>query len=382
MSRRNSRQSNSSSGSRSSRRTTNPNIFSDDYALEPLDSQGNSPLDVDDESTPTSTTPLVPTSTNTSQNTNNEHTTASSITNPSIYKPPRRRDVGSPAPVRMASSSSNTFSDVHRASSTSSHFSVPRALSPYVGATGPSQPYGMYPQITRTSSIASASTVRPVERPFVAPAGPEHPYSMYPQNTVPEEDDASLAQANIPLGFPGMGEQYQRGAQPRRDDIADIVGSDGHIEELPPYTRYADAQTPKEAPASMAGVVAPAAVAPEISLSPHMSPTQSMHNPVESNVSPSQTARSDSSGSFKEKLRRKSRQKVCGGLPFWIILVIIGVLFLGVILGSIIGAVIGTRKAEMADGDARSYQEPSYVGMRPHDLALITDDDTASLLPR
>lgn len=361
MSRRNSRHSTSSSGSRSSHRTNNPNIFSDDYALEPLDSPGDSPPDVDDESTSTSTTPLVHTSTNTSQNSNREYPIASSTTRSSIYKPPRRRDVGSPAPVRMVSSSSNTFSDIHRASSTSSRFSIPRALSPYVGATGPSHPYGMYPQITRTSSIASASTVRPVERPFVAPGGPEHPYAMYPQNTVPEEEDESLAQANIPLGFPGMGQQYQRGAQPRRDDIADIVGSDGHVEELPPYTRYADAIAPKEAPTSTLGSALPAVVPTEIPISPQSSTIHSSENPAETNVSQSPKAGSDSSGSLKEKLKQRSRQKVCCGLPFWIILAIVGVLLLGVILGTIIGAVIGIRKGEVANGDARSYEEPSYV---------------------
>jgi hypothetical protein len=230
-----------------------------------------------------------------------------------------------------------------------------------VGATGPSHPYGMYPQITRTSSIASASTVRPVERAFIAPGGPEHPYAMYPQNTVPEEDDVSLAQASIPLGFPGMGQQYQRIAETRRDDIADIVGSDGHVEELPPYTRYADGLAPKERLASLRGVTLPPVVHRDVPMSPQSSRTRFSATGVELNSATSAELGSDSSGSFKEKIKQKSKQRVCGGIPFWFIFVIVGVLLLGVVIGAIIGGVVGSRKGAIANGDSESLQNSSYV---------------------
>jgi hypothetical protein len=345
MSPRNSRQSTSSSSSRSSNSISNPNVFSDDYALEPLDTHVTSPFDADDDPTPTCAHP------------------------PSMSrKPVGSRDVTSPMPNRTSSGASNTFSDVHRASSTSSRFSMPRSLSPYVGATGPSHPYGMYPQITRTSSIASASTVRPVERAFIAPGGPEHPYAMYPQNTVPEEDDVSLAQASIPLGFPGMGQQYQRIAETRRDDIADIVGSDGHVEELPPYTRYADELAPKERPASLRGVTLPPVVHQDVPMSPRSSRTRFSVTGVEMNSATSRDLGSDSSGSFKEKIKQKSKQRVCGGLPFWFIFVIVGVLLLGVVIGAIIGGVVGSRKGAIANGDSESLQNSSYVD-RPSCIA-------------
>lgn len=364
MSRRDSPQSTSSSGSTSSIRVCNPNVFSDDYALEPVDTHEVSPFDADDDPTPTSTsaTPSLHTAASMSRQLSPDSATSASIQPPSMsYKPPGRRDVASPVLNRTASTASNTFSDIHRASSTSSHFSMPRAQSPYVGATGPSHPYGMYPQITRTSSIASASTVRPVERPFVAPRGPEHPYAMYSQSTVPEEDDVSLAQATIPLGFPGMGQQYQSGAETRRNDIADIVGSDGHIEELPPYTRYADEVAPKERPSSIHAVNLPAVVPQEVLSSPQSPHAQDLIDALELNSASTRNTCSDSSGSFKEKIRQKSKQRVCGGLPFWFFFVITGVLLIGVVLGAIVGGVIGSRKGAVPNASTGAYENSSYV---------------------
>lgn len=353
----------SSSGSRSSNRMSNPNVFDDENELESLETPGNSPFDADDDTTPTSASPLV-------------HNAAPNITslnnpNPTASTPQQRcsasrkssgvRDAVSSTPNRSTSRASNTFSDIHRASSTSSRFSMPRSQSPYVGATGPSHPYGMYPQITRASSTASASTVRPVERPFMAPSGPEHPYAMYSQNTVPEEDDVSLAQANIPLGFPGMAQQYQRENETRREDIADIVGSDGHVEELPPYTRYANEAAPKESPPSARAMPVPTATPAEIPLSLPSQPTQHADHVVELNTTASRNAESASSGSFKEKIKRKGKKRLCCGLPFC---VIIGVLLLGVIIGAIIGGVVGSGKVASSSGTAES-QNSSYVLVLP-----------------
>ena len=240
---------------------------------------------------------------------------------------------------------------------------MPRAQSPYAGATGPSHPYGMYPQVTRTSSIASASTVRPIERLTLAPSGPEHPYAMYSQNTVPEEDDISLAQATIPVGFPGMGQQYQGVPQARRDDIADIVGSDGHIEELPPYTQYADEVAPKATLPNVRAASVPPDTPREVVVSPQPLTTRYPGNDVELNATASRSTDSDSSGSFKEKVKRKSKQKVCCGLPFWFLLVIIGVLILGVTIGAAIGGVVASKEGAESHVSADAYQSTSYVGI-------------------
>ena len=352
----------SSSSSRSSNDASDPNIFSDEYALEPLDTHETSSFGANDDQTPNSSSPPGLNTTSISRPINHDSMTSTSIQPPSIsHKPPGQRDAASPIPNRMVSGASNTFTDIHRASSTSSHFSMPRAQSPYVGATGPSHPYGMYPQVTRTSSIASASTVRPAERPFVAPGGPEHPYALYSQNTVPEEDDVAFGQTTIPLGFPGMRQEYQRRAETRRDDIADIVGSDGHVEELPPYTRYADETAPKERPPSIRPVAVQAVVPQEVPILPQSSHTQTTDNGFELNPAQSSNAVNDSSCSFKEKVKQKSKQRVCGGLPFWFIFVIIAVLLLGVVLGAIIGGVVGGRKSALAIAAADPYWNSSYV---------------------
>jgi hypothetical protein len=237
---------------------------------------------------------------------------------------------------------------------------MPRAQSPYVGATGPSHPYGMYPQITRASSIASASTVRPAERPFVAPSGPEHPYALYSQNTVPEEDAVSLNPATIPVGFPGMGQQYQGAAETRREDIADIVGPDGHIEELPPYTRYADENAPKETTSSIHVVSSPAAVPQDDAPSPQRPQIHCLENGVELNSPLSRNTYNDAKGGFKEKIKRKSRQRVCCGLPLCLFAIIV-VLFSAIVLGGIIGGVIGKQNSHGTNASSGANLPPSYV---------------------
>jgi hypothetical protein len=375
MSPRNSRQSTASSRSRSSSCLSNPDVFSDDYALQPLDTRQASPFDAEDDPSPVSPISSLHTTASISRTISRESTAATSIQPPSAsYKPLGHPNVASLLLNRSASSASNTFSDVHRASSTSSRFSMPRAQSPYTGATGPSHPYGMYPQITRASSIASASTVRPAERPFVAPSGPEHPYAMYSQNTVPEEDDMSLPPATIPVGFPGMGQRYQTGAETRREDIADIVGPDGHIEELPPYTQYADGIAPKETPSIIHVVSLPAATPQNAPTSPQSPQTHFVANELEMNSTSSKNTDSDSVGCFKEKIKQRSRRRVCCGLPFCFCFVIIGVLLIGVVLGAIIGGVIGRRKGDVTNGPPDANHIPSYVGTQYFDEAVFTDD--------
>jgi hypothetical protein len=120
--------------------------------------------------------------------------------------------------------------------------------------TGPSHPYGMYPQHTmaRTSSVATASTDRQPHR-SMSLQRPTHPYAMYSQSGIDEDMDEPLPtepahpplppiQTNIPLGFPGHGNGYHRVLGPDGEE-QDIIGPDGHTEQLPPYSRY-----PEEGP--------------------------------------------------------------------------------------------------------------------------------------
>jgi hypothetical protein len=134
-------------------------------------------------------------------------------------------------------------------SSTASFATTTRPESPL--GTGPSHPYGMYPQITmaRSSSIATTSTQQHSQR-SMSLQRPAHPYGMYPQNVVGDEEPAPVphVQASIPVGFPGTTAAYRRQIGPDGEE-QDIIGLDGHTEQLPPYSRY-----PEEGPtkASMA----------------------------------------------------------------------------------------------------------------------------------
>lgn len=163
----------------------------------------------------------------------------------SISKPPRGRDsftlrhdgamghVGAAGPSMSRVSSASTESPY-----------IPNDT-PYQGPTGPSHPYQMYSQgtrLARTTSVATASTT-PTTRPeseYNGPRGPSHPYSMYPQNPV-EEASPQPAVPAIPVGFMGgAADPYQRRIGPEGEEMAGIIGPDGHTEELPPYTRYPD----------------------------------------------------------------------------------------------------------------------------------------------
>lgn len=113
------------------------------------------------------------------------------------------------------------------------------AESPYQGPSGPSHPYQMYPQnvrMARTMSTTTTSTVPISESSYSGPRGPSHPYGMYPQG-----DGAEIRGGqdhSIPLGFHGLPDQYQRRIGPDGEEVADLIGPDGHTEQLPPYSRY------------------------------------------------------------------------------------------------------------------------------------------------
>lgn len=260
-----------------------------------------------------------------------------------------------------------------------------RPQSPYQGATGPSHPYGMYPQdigLTRNPSVGTTSTIRQPERSYSGPSGPTQPYGMYPQNTVPEDEQIPVA------GFPGMDQDYQRRLGPDGEDVDDLIGPDGYAEQLPPYTRFANGIPPKytsglgsvrrsgglpnymsESGSIRRSVVPPT---PEDSQETLNSPRHNLNSSRDnsSSINPfgdsstqlnSSTATAvlpkDESGSFKERVREKSRRRVrvcCGVIPCWLLFVISVVVILAVILGGGIGGMIAHKHIEQATG----YNQP------------------------
>ncbi|KIX99869.1 uncharacterized protein Z520_04505 [Fonsecaea multimorphosa CBS 102226] len=330
----------------SSIETPNPNVFSDDYAVDPAESIGTA--------SPTDSIGSRPEELNLDQRNH-------AINNPREYTPAglpgntfglnrlsvSKRNLpaeSSAHPHRAVSTSSRSIADTRRSLSTSSRFSIPRAQSPYRGPTAPSQPYGLYPQVTRASSVISDSTIRPLELPFVPQGGPEHPYSMYPQNTVPEDDSSDIG-----LGFPGMGQSYPSpDTSSSSNEVGDIVGSDGHIEQLPPYSRYAD------------NVIAKgdmARIDPQTStITEESGPALTLQPPEASASDVELTAvgpgPSQDEVARKEGLREKRRRRTCCGLPIWTIVVVTAIVVLAAVIGGVIGGLVGnqhgTHQAEVA----------------------------------
>ncbi|KAL9592824.1 MAG: hypothetical protein Q9179_006333 [Wetmoreana sp. 5 TL-2023] len=246
-----------------------------------------------------------------------------------------------------------------RSTSGASTFSMPRTQSPYQGATGPSHPYGMYPQdVMRTPSTATTSTVRPRERSYAGPSGPSQPYGMYPQNTVPGDEIGPVQSLHppVPVGFPGRSQDFNRRLGPDAEDADDFVGPDGYAEQLPPYTRYPDNIPPKGGAPGPASILsaerAQLGTSEEALMNPFQSRESLAHHvdesqnsagltPTTSNGSPQEDKEKD----FKERLKEKGKKRTCfGKIPLWVIAVL--VLLLIAVLAATVGGVVGHARGE------------------------------------
>ena len=152
---------------------------------------------------------------------------------------------------------------------------------------------------------------------------------MYPQNTVHEEDNGII------VGFPGMGSNYR--TRVADAEIGDIIGSDGHVEELPPYTRYAENALPKITSANTSAELAQPPVSP---ISNHSD------SGVELNTG---AAREAEVIDEKSVWKARARRRICLGLPCWVLALVIIVVMLAAALGGVIGGVVGQdRGADIA----------------------------------
>ncbi|KAL9051278.1 MAG: hypothetical protein Q9162_006121 [Coniocarpon cinnabarinum] len=248
----------------------------------------------------------------------------------------------------------------HRSTSSASSFAGSQSQTSSGRAEGPSHPYAMYPQglaMSRSASIASSA--RPLSH---APStrGPAHPYALYTQN-VNDELPASAGgqQTNIPVGFLGSNHPFHRRVGPDGEE-QDIVGPDGHTEQLPPYTRYPDEANNKG--------VAEARTLPSIGeqrteeTSP-LSPVPAAHpNPIRVQTAPI-PAEPDVSGQNMSEKRwdRKSRKEKWKtrvfGVPFWLLLLIfVLVVVIAVVIGAVLGATISNKHS---DHSSKNHTAPT-----------------------
>ncbi|OCK82201.1 hypothetical protein K432DRAFT_293758 [Lepidopterella palustris CBS 459.81] len=355
---------------RTPRHSTNPNVFDDEYAIDPSDLDFNIGV-VDgfrpshDQTGPTrhdqgsdisrsrrsfSTTPATDLRRMASRNStakppatresfsilHDGHNGSTASRNPSIHA----RGASSQAPAL-----------VHRASvsSTASFATMARSENSYAG--GPSHPYGMYPQnttIARSASVTTSSTLRQPQR-SLSMQRPSHPYGMYSQNGVESTDEEAIAPVRpvIPVGFPGLSSGYHRQIGPDGEE-QDIIGPDGHTEQLPPYSRY-----PEEGPKSLLPSRAsstPIEVTPPGINTLHDIPTSPVTREErgvagEERILPMTETSSNGEAEVTEKSRKsrswkeiRSKRILWGKIPVWVLgLLIVLLLVFALILGAAIG---------------------------------------------
>ncbi|KAI1430725.1 hypothetical protein GGR50DRAFT_683558 [Xylaria sp. CBS 124048] len=241
---------------------------------------------------------------------------------------------------------------------------------PYDGPTGPLHPYQMYPQDVRARTLSSAtsSTASVSGRSYNGPRHPAHPYGIYPQNVVCGDDESGdNSQRQVQVGFPGRSDPYRRRLGPDGEEAADMIGPDGHTEQLPPYTRYpqepyglripdigAVESTPVPPLAHQnfgipgAGGIGLATRNPEFASMEDLSrltSSDSRYSVASSfksadhsiNGAALVTPNEKGTGNWKQATRRK----VWGCIPCWaVVLGVVVLCMLGVVVGTVIGTVI------------------------------------------
>lgn len=247
----------------------------------------------------------------------------------------------------------------HRSTSSASSHAFARSGSPFQGGSGPSHPYFMYPQGTmagRTPSISTTSTVRPIQRPLSTHQGPAHPYRMYAQNVVEDTEDEPVEHLGttnaIPVGFPGHDQPFHRRRGPDGEE-QDIIGTDGHSEQLPPYSEYPEDGPPKDTILPL-HTAAPG-IASHLALPLMQRGPQSMSDLDNSaagqgfvnmeQMDTNETVNTSSKKSWSEKSWKEKRKTKFCGIPLWWILLAAGVVaFIAIVLGGAIGGILSTQR--------------------------------------
>lgn len=277
------------------------------------------------------------------------------------------RHDGTMGPAAMNPADPNTLGRrLSRSSMTSNEMAFDGAGGPYRGITSPSHAYQLHsqePGLHGTPSTGIAAPILVQGGSFAGPSRPIHPYGLYPQNIVPETD-SSPQSTPIPIGFPGMN-TYQPRPCPDRE-TAEIVGPDGHTEQLPPYTQYPiDGSGRAARPVAVmplpplpsvlgAGGIGLATRNPEFESRETLGSPPSRQSTI-SDLSSHQSNTTTLPRSEKPELKkwqRVGRKRLCSVVPIWAIaLAAIVFVLLIVVLTAIMAA---RHNAEIMDYTARS----------------------------
>jgi hypothetical protein len=180
---------------------------------------------------------------------------------------------------------------------------------------------------------------------------------MYTQTIVSESETVhdQLPATNIPVGFSGRSDQYQRRLGPDGEEAGDIIGPLGHTEQLPPYTKYPDevfARKIVPAIPSGAGGIGLATRNPEFASREDLSWPDSRQSTRSFDLDshPSNVA---AIGSLEKPQEKKwkaiARRKIWGIVPIWVF-VLVGIIFVifTIIIGGVFGAILKHRRADAA----------------------------------
>jgi hypothetical protein len=318
-------------------------------------------------------------------------TSSSSENRHSMAKPPGIGLAISGQPTHTASSSTTDLFDPN-----TSRF-ISRPGSAASSTFDPSVPY--------RSRISRVSFSYP-RRPTTPQLQQTHPYALYQQTTFeePEEIEAQPTPQQIPVGFSERNVPFERRTGPDGEELA-VLSAGGHMEQLPPYSRYPEAgpmPTKGASVASHSGPLynpagvgssshnqgplpphvitdSPVIASPMIpsshpspytphdftpimqtqsfpsqhtpNLPPHSSPPPQTH--TQTSLSNDSRGVQSSASSLAEDKKREStgwrsikkKRVLCGIVPLWVaILVCVLALFLAIIAGGVLGGLLSSHK--------------------------------------
>ena len=214
---------------------------------------------------------------------------------------------------------------------------------------------------------------------------------MYAQNTVSEEDlvNEPIHTQNLPDASIGPSQTYHRRQGPDGEGADDLIGPDGHTEQLPPYTQYPNDLPPKERIATAErDTIHRETLFENFQENSNSSPTNSAdsrnfayqgasteaileHRPhIQDSAEPRGFTQgipphtvtsplTDEGGHYKEVVATKSKKRVCGLVPPWLLITVAVLVLFIIVIGGSVGGVLRHRELQREIAAAKSSQRPT-----------------------